>query len=234
MIAEAQIRKGTGFIGGALYGNSNDNTNTDYQGNQFKYKSSYFNLTPSYGKYISNKVAIGVGLGFNGNTNSNTGTYTSGTIQSTLTTEQKSLLFSIVPFVRWSHSFSEQLFCFTNFYISAGMGTQKNSTTFSGGYSSPPSTKSSQTNFGAGFNTGLNYFLNNHFAFLISYGNLSYSYTTSKPDDTKDKQYTYPDGSLGTSHPNSKTVNNTFNFNFGLSSIGLGLQYFFNSAAEKK
>lgn len=114
------------------------------------------------------------------------------------------------------------------------MGPNKNSTTFSGGYSSPPTTTSSQTNFGAGVNVGLNYFLNNHFAFLITYGNLSYSSNTSKPDDTMDTQFTYPDGSSGTAHPNTKTVNNSFNYNFGFSSIGIGLQYFFNCAVEKK
>lgn len=56
MMAEAQIQKGTGFISGALYGNSNESTNTDYRGNQFDYKSRYFNLTPSYGKYISDQL----------------------------------------------------------------------------------------------------------------------------------------------------------------------------------
>ena len=86
-----------------------------------------------------------------------------------------------------------------------------------------------------GINPGLDYFLSNHFAFTFNYANIYYESSTSKPKSPTSPlvNITLPNG-VTSIYPKETVTNSGLNFNFGLSSISLGLRYYIHCKEEKK
>lgn len=220
MAAQSQIQKGTGFLSGAISGNYTKNQGRGALSTRND-NTSAWSLLISYGDYVSENVAIGVGVGFNANNYKGTSYYNDPFGYSSYITNQQGMLYYLSPFVRISKSISEKLYCFGAFNALAGMGPGKDTYDDIGTGASSHTYKTKQTMLGGGITGGLNYFLNRHFALQLSYGNISYSYTKFVRDN-------------GPYNDDFTSTLDGINVNLGLSSIGVGLQYYINCAKEKK
>jgi len=217
---QAQIRKGTGFLSGVLSGSySKSDNNNDGFGSNYSYRSNSWLVNVSYGNYITERIAIGIGAGFTTSDYKNTSSYTSPNGLTTSVNKQLSMLYYLSPFIRISKSISDNLYCFGSLYAKVGTGPERNTTTSSNG--SPVNYDDTKTNYGGGLTGGLNYFLNNKFAFQLTYGDLSYSYTSTDPINDSAGE-------------NAKSTESGFNLGLGLSSISIGLQYFISCSKDKK
>jgi hypothetical protein len=213
LFSSAQIHKGTNYFNGNFSGNfTNNDNNTEYTSN-YSNKYSSWDLNLSYGRYIGDNLAIGIGAGLSMSDNK----YSSTDIGNYYQTTTKSGLYYVAPFIRASKSISEKLYCFGELHAKLGTGPQK--ITVSSSFSSSDS-DGRVILFGGGIKGGLNYFLNEHFALALYYGDISYQYETIESDNNTVLK--------------SKSTADRFYFNFGLSSVGFGLHYFVNCSKDKK
>src|ERR1035437_1739066 len=230
LTAGAQIQTGTHVLSGIFQINTNNSKETNWQNDQTEYKNLNYNISPSYGYYISENVAIGLGVGYS--------SYDDKTINSSLSnvkfsTENKNYVFNFSPFVRITHPIIEHLYCNLNIYFSYGIGSDESDYT-SPSFTIPPIT-GNQTSMSIGISPGLDYFLNNHFALTFNYANLYYIATTSKPKNPIGPVIiTTGNGTTEEISPEYTTSSSGFNFNFGVSSISFGLRYYIHCKEEKK
>ena len=208
--AYSQIQKGAGYFGGELSGYTNNSENPDafIADNS---QTSNWTFEFSYGHYLTDNLAIGLGAGMN----SNHYKYESIGDNYYSLNKQNSKLYYLSPFVRISKKIIDNFYCFGSLELQAGTGTQESS--YNSTNSQDQSSERKLKNMGLGLTGGLNYFLNRHFALTLSYGDLSYNYITAEDKDTDEK-----------------TISDSFRVDLGLSSIGIGLQYFINNGADKK
>ena len=208
VVAPAQIHKGVSFMSGRISGMSTKYETTTI--NQSTNKYNDVGLEIMYGNYFSGKFAWGLAAGFE-YLKYKSETDNSG---STSTSEQINLTYSVRPNLRYTKPVSEKFYCSLNFYVEFASGPQK--TRNSNQFTAETSYTSKYSSFGGGITGSLNYFLGEHFALGITYGNIGYESATTERDDT-----------------DSKTTSGGLTLNAGLTSIGIGLDYYFGGDAKK-
>src|ERR1041385_4037249 len=115
LISNAQLFKGNTFVGGTITSTFSTNVNTT---NASKTTNSNFSIQPSFGYFISSKLALGVGLGYS---------YSRYNFQYYLDPYNpngvnRTNLYSITPFARYFIPITNSFYFSLHCQISYGIG----------------------------------------------------------------------------------------------------------------
>lgn len=102
--ANAQTEKGKSFINGSVGFGSNKSGNEDNENNSlynFTNDGRSFNISPSFGHFFSDNLAIGIGLGYNNSRNTTDNSSLNNNYNYISSRIEKLETFSIGPFVRY-------------------------------------------------------------------------------------------------------------------------------------
>ena len=202
LMANAQIQKGTMFIGGNA-GFSSAGGETKSGGVSVDDpKSTNFNIAPVGGYYVTDKIAVTLGVGFD---------YALSKSESgNNETKTTSNLFSVIPGVRYNMPITEKFGAFLQGSAQVGFGGSTNSNTVGG-----VKTSVDQNDFklDIGIAPGILYFIKENLAIEASYGRLGYN--TSKSTNEA------PGGDI-------EHTRNTFDLGLNTRSLSFGFLYYLN------
>ena len=202
LLANAQIQKGTTFIGG--------NAGFLTAGGETKSggvsvddpTSTNFSIAPTGGFYVTDKIAITAGIGFDfASTKTESGNNE---------TKSTTNLFSVIPGARYNMPITEKFGAFVQGSAQIGFGGGTNSNTVGG---VETSVDQKEFKLDIGIAPGILYFVKNNLAIEASYGRLGYNTTKSTVEATGgDVEHT----------------RNTFDFGLNTRSISFGFLYYLN------
>ena len=209
----SQTEKGKMFIGGqiSLSGSSNSRLDTLFGSSS---NSVAFTFAPSFGYFIANNVAIGatVMFGTSNSTQNFINQGAGGIPSSKLTDKSTSLNLGFGGFACYYINITDKLKAYFNGGINYTNSTSKYTNIYSN-YPGNSSIDQPQINtISLAVTPGLIYFITPKIGIETSFGNMSYSYSSSK-----DKSLSYPN------------YNNSSNYgiNLNLAAFSFGLNYFF-------
>jgi hypothetical protein len=204
--AFAQLTPGTWFLGGELQFYSNTNSTT-IQPNNITNSSTttLLNISPSIGVQLCKHWEVGLEVGYS------TTSTTYSTFPSSNTTSNE---FTVGPFAKYFHPFTENSSFYYQFLGSVNLGFENgsNSSIDSVTGSSPNATNSTVT---ISITPGLAWNPVKHFIFDLYYGSISYSTKSTNNGD------------------GIKTTNSGFNFNITPGTLVFGVEYVFPSGKSK-
>lgn len=206
-LGEGPMTSGRWYLGGMLgftvQTEKHEDTGTTTDGP----KTTNFDFIPSFGYVLNDKWAVGLGIGYESQSVKTIETDFDGN-----DVELKNSLgqFVIMPMVGYYTQLTNNLYCIPYFYFGFGFGTTKNEFLDFDGQVATLEGKISS--FEVGVAPSLKYFFSNYWAISLAYGSLFYQNTTITPDKEN------------TDHKN-KTA--SYGLDLNLSSINLGLYYFF-------
>ncbi|MFW0718826.1 outer membrane beta-barrel protein [Pedobacter sp. N23S346] len=207
----AQTEKGDNLIGGSI-SYSSDKRTPENLNNLTSQKSTNISITPRFGHFVSNNVAIGLSVGYIRSKNfyeSNLSTPTSILIYNTESTNET---FNIGPFVRYYVNIVDKFKFFGqgNAFFAFGK-----SVSVDGGSITviPRSTKYKTTIYGAAINPGFAFFPTKRWAFEFSFPLVSYNNYKMKDDGNNVSSQAYQ--------------NEGFQFGFDSFNPSIGLNYHF-------
>ena len=170
-------------------------------------KTTNFDIIPSFGWVLNDKLVLGLGIGY---ASTSTKTFETDFDGNEIELKDKVGQFVFVPRVGYYKQLTSNLYCIPYFYIGFGFGNTSNETILFG---EVVKTEGKISSFEVGIAPSLKYFFSNYWAISLAYGKLYYQNVTNTPD--KDN----------TDHKN-KTAN--YGLDLNLTSINLGLYYFFD------
>lgn len=203
---EGPMSPGRWYIGGSFGINLSTEKHEDGSTTTDGPKTTSFNIIPSVGYVLSDKWTLGLGIGYE--------SYSVKTIETNFDGDEVELTnkagqFVVMPRVGYYTQLTNNLYCMPYFYIGFGFGSSKNE--FLSG-NEVLSVDGKISSFEVGIAPSLKYFFSNYWAISLAYGSLYYQSLTSTPDNEN------------SDHKN-KTAN--YGLDLNLSSINLGLYYFF-------
>lgn len=207
-LSNAQTEKGTKFIGGDFSVNYTKNT-TNYETiySNSENKNTRINITPQFGYFIKNNLAIGSSLTyFNSNSES-----TSYIETQPLGNVNKSTIngFGVNLFANYYKPIIGQLF----FLANANIGYSNSKGTYSN--SSSEAKNNSKTNsYSVSINPGFVYFINSKFSLNYNLLNIGYNYNKSKETNNLDSNV-------------ATQKSNAFYAGLSTNILNLGLNYYF-------
>jgi hypothetical protein len=211
----SQTEKGKNFIGGQINLSGSTSSFLDTL-NKFDNNSFGFSVSPNYGYFIADNVAIGVNVNF-GISNAVQNSKYSNNIPSEFTYKSNTLSYGGGAFARYYLNISDKFKFYFNgglnyFYSTQKIKNSNNDPNYV--YStSNPANKEVQTNSLAfAISPGLVYFITPKVGLHTSFGNLNYNYSRSKNISL-----------LYDNHNNSSS----YGFNFNLTTFYVGLNYYF-------
>jgi hypothetical protein len=214
-IAYSQIENGKKSIGGIfnIYNyNQEIGTVTNGTSQINKIKSEFnFNINPYFEFVVSEKIAIGFAPGYN-----YTKTIEYSTLNNVFDNTIKQNLIYITPFIKTYRKIGERLYFYANLAITIGKGTYKQmklNSTYNGIVEDDPM---SIFRIIPNAGVGMQYFLNDKFAINFQWTAIQYYYETIKQSTStinNDTDYTL--------------TTKEFSINLDMSSLYLGLSYYF-------
>ena len=218
-VSNAQINKGSFFVGGSLSGylNTSDNYFT-LPGSEIKSGSSQnISINPTVGYFIKQNFAIGLGLGYSYTYIKQSRIQPDGT---TIDDYNKVNTLSITPYARYYFNLGGKIALFTQLgviYSPFTAGHHHEVINYNG--NPTPSiidTKDQNISLNVLLSLGFSYFISDKCAIETTIGSIGY--TASKYTNITTSAFT--DGDMNIQH------NSSFNLNFSISSITFGVKYF--------
>ncbi len=202
----AQISKGTILLGGRV---SLDINSLETAQMTFNSESSRFDISPSVGYMLNNKLMLGITPGYTYTRNVQKSYASNGFLQLTSTT--KGYAVYIGPFVRYYFRISENFSFFGHAEATYGL----NNSTYEGiGVGGNNTQEYSNYTINLALHPGMVFFVTKRIGIEAYIGVLSYFYSSAssvKSDMESDTQY-----------------NDSFSLSFNPSQLGLGINYYFN------
>ena len=212
--SQAQIHKGTTFIGGNI-GLSTSSTESANPSMSIENKDFNFAVNPKIGFYLCNSIALGVSLNFSTDNSKSTNFFNSYYTKQ----DQNTNMYGASLFGRYNNALSKRF----SFFLEVGagygrsIGKYKQTTT----QFDPPGTSNvtrvTSNVISAYAVPGLIYFVNPKFGIEATYGSIRYAYSN------QDKNTAGP----------STFKSNNLNFNLGISTFTLGANYYFGHKPRK-
>ncbi|GCD78353.1 hypothetical protein JCM31826_18350 [Thermaurantimonas aggregans] len=207
LAANAQFKAGSKLITGDVsFGNSSnkveDKTNNITTVTNGP-KQSDFGISAAGGYFLNDKLAIGLGIGFAVSTSEEQ-------LDPNTTSETRSNVFSISPFVRYYIPYNEKFAFFGDFSLGVGFGNYVDKLNVG---NLTTEQKSSSNILLTGITPGFNYMVHKNIGLEIRYGFLGYSSLSLKVDGSNPGNYT-------------KVSTTTFGLDFGLNTLNFGIVVF--------
>jgi len=201
----SQTEKGKMFIGGQINvsGNSQNRLDTLYKNN---YKSKGITLSPTFGYFIKDNIAIGANITFRYLNSKQTNKYTNITPTSR-SDKSTSIGYGIGGFVRYYSNINDKFKFFLQGDLSYLKTEQKVTQS-----NYPIDQDYTNNSISCLISPGLVYFVTPNFGIQTTFGNLNYSFNIQK-DKTKSYDNHY--------------ITNNYGLNLNISTITLGFNYYF-------
>ena len=205
---EGPMAPGRWYLGGMLGFTAQTEKHIDGSNESKGPKTTNFNIIPSFGYVINDKWAVGLGIGYESQSVKTIGTDLDG---NDVDLKNKFGQFVIMPRVGYFRQLTNNLYCIPYFYIGFGFGSTKDESI---GFDGQVTTLEGKiSSFEVGIAPSLKYFFSNYWAISLAYGKLYYQGITYTPNKEN------------TDHKN-KTA--SYGLDLNLTSINLGLYYFFD------
>ncbi|MFY9307958.1 MAG: hypothetical protein WAQ28_02795 [Bacteroidia bacterium] len=219
--AFSQISKGTKFLGGNLSAGLERSDNFyDAPGlSESTYINRSFGITPGFGYFISDKMAIGLSAGYSYSYNGSS-YKPSGSSSYTQINSTRGNWVSANPYVRYYLTLGEKAALFSQLNASYSHGFMNKDFVYDDGMNEQiEKNKISSLRLGISLVPGFSYFLSDKFALETTIGNVAYEWTknTGVPIQTVNAANTYI------------TTHSRLGLNFSTSTINIGFRYFIPS-----
>jgi outer membrane protein len=206
-ISQAQLAAGQIAIGGSLGFTAESSTNKTGAVTVDGPKTTSFNIMPSVGYLVTDKIEIGLGIG-----------YAMTSREETLNNNKdvrkfSTSVFAIMPYARYYMMMAGNVGFFGQAGISFASGTAKTEITPQGGPTT--STSSDISAFGLGVSPGIIYFMNDKIAIEAAWGALGYNRFSEKMGD-------------------DETITTIGGLDLNTSTLKFGFRYYIGGGSAKK
>lgn len=207
-VAFSQIESGTMFLGGSFGFSSGSSENTVGPTTTDGPETSSFNLAPSFGYMLTDKIGVGLRIGLNNNSTTQTGVDGGGAFEQ----EDKTNITMVGAFGRYYLPVAgDKLFWHVDLGFDIGFGS--NTSTFTQGGTTVETEQDINT-LGIGLRPGFDYFVGDKWALEMNWGFIGYdSYTTTTPAEN--------------GNPEQENSNSEFGADFDFTQFGIGARWYF-------
>lgn len=211
----SQINKGSRLFGTDLNFNISNNKYSYDHNSASKSSGQYVHISPGFGYFIANNLALGVSSGYSFSKTKSTSGYPNG---NNIFSNYSSHQFSLMPFIRYYKPLGEKFAAFLQANAGYKYGTGKSTSTHQGAAnissSSAGNSQALQTNLMMGFT----YFVSNKFALETSLKSAEYTIAYNKSNSQDDMGNAYESV--------TKNVDYNYGLNLKMSTINFGVKYF--------
>jgi len=201
---QSQTEKGKMFIGGLINFSDGNTSYYDTSGLTGTSKNYHFQITPNYGYFIKDNFAIGVNLNYL--TQSTTNDNTNNSAANINYTQTKNI-YGAGVFARYYKKLIGNFMFIANGSIAYNYEVDGET-----GISDPINENNKINSFNVTITPGLVYFISPKFGLETTFGNLNYSYSSTKNNDTSSQ---------------SKINTSNFGLNLDFSAFSFGVNYYF-------